>query len=161
MESAEERAFVTAIGIKIRILIYYRTVSSVVNDVKTRRVFELLAQGEANLLNSLFNSHQDSEDELAHILVKNNTYADPYLCTLLNSVDGITTGEDALRIALKEENGCLETYNIFMATTLEPHIRAIFTLILNETKKHIAIILEECQRLMNRLDRMEPEYLCA
>jgi rubrerythrin len=131
--------------------------SSKVKDIRTRQVLELLAQEEADHLESFCNLYLGNDNDLVDILGKNSIYADPYYSSLLNSVDGNTTEKDALRIALKEEQACIEWYSVFVDTIREPRLHEVFVRILNETQKHGELISEEYMRLMNMVDRSDQE----
>ncbi len=59
MSSMLETAFETAIAIETRSLLFYRAVASKVEDHKTRQIFELLAQEEANHLESFCSLYRE------------------------------------------------------------------------------------------------------
>jgi rubrerythrin len=151
MGSLQETAFETAIAIETRSLSFYRAVTSRVKDNSTRRIFELLAQEEARHLDLFCTLYQGDESELVKILGKNyiDIFNDPYYCSLLNSVDAGASEKDALQIALKEEQACVDCYSAFVESLREPHIHAVFARILDETHKHCEMISEEYMRLMN------------
>lgn len=157
MEPLQAAAIVTAINIENRSLGFYRAVTSIVTDSNTKRVFELLANEEAEHLESFCNLYQGNDEELVAILNENNISADPYYISMLNSINAETTEKDALRIALKEEQACIEWYSVFVDSLRAPHIRDVFVRILNESNKHGEMIAEEYMRVMKMVDRSDED----
>lgn len=149
MESIHRKAIVTAIAIENRNLNYCHAVMSKVANYQTRRVFELLAAKGAEHVGSLCLLCKGNADELVTILTTNSMYTDPYYCSLLDSIDGDTPEFEALRIAGREEQACIELYSVFVDIFREPRIRDAFARILDESRKHVALIKEEYVRLMN------------
>lgn len=160
MEFFQEKAILTAIAIEIRSLSYYRSMSSKVNDNHTRRFFELLAVEEANQLNLFCKQYSGNDGKLVDILVKNNMYSYPYYCSMLNSVGSRTSESDALQIALKEEQACIDCYTEFLEEIREPTIRDIFESILNEARKHCELISEEYVRLSGSAEHLDYDFSC-
>ncbi|HBA73688.1 MAG: hypothetical protein A2X82_07230 [Geobacteraceae bacterium GWC2_55_20] len=156
MEFFQEKAILTAIAIEIRSLSFYRSMSSKVDDIHTRRFFELLAVEEADQLNLFCKQYSGNDGKLVDILVKNNMYSYPYYCSMLNSVGCHTSESDALQIALKEEQACIDCYTEFMEEIQEPTIRDIFESILKEARKHCELISEEYMRLSGSTEH--PDY---
>lgn len=157
MKSFIEAAIVTAIVIEIKSQNFYRLMSLNVSDVRTKGVFELLAQEESGHLESFYDLYQFNDDELADLLNKDNIHTDPFYCSVLNMVDSNISETDALRIALDEERACIEKYNIFVETIREPDVRDIFVRILKETHNHCEMIEEEYMRLMHMVDRTDQD----
>ncbi|OGU16280.1 MAG: hypothetical protein A2076_13590 [Geobacteraceae bacterium GWC2_53_11] len=157
MEPMHVAAIVTAINIENRSLGFYRAVTAKVNDTNTRRVFEVLANEEAEHLESFCNLYQGDQEELVKLLNKNNMQSDPYYCALLDSINESTTEKDALRIALKEEQACIEWYSVFVDSIRAPHIRDVFVRILNESNKHGEVIGDEYMRIMRMVDRSDQD----
>lgn len=112
MDSMLAEAIVTAINIENRSLGFYRAATAKVHDIKTRRVFELLAQAESDRLESFCKLYQGSKEELVTILNMNNMHENPYYCSLIDSINGDTAEKEALRIALNEENACIRCYSV-------------------------------------------------
>lgn len=157
MESMQKTALLTAIAIEIRSLSFYRAMLLKVDDINTRRVVELLAHEESDHLESFCNLYPGNDDELSKILVENSVTCDPYYKSLLESIEGDATEKDALRIALKEEQSCIEWYSVFVDTIREPGIRDVFVRILNETNQHYELISEEYMRLMKMVDNTDQD----
>ncbi|MDO9308292.1 MAG: ferritin family protein [Deltaproteobacteria bacterium] len=160
MEFFQEKAILTAIAIEIRSLSFYRSMSSKVDDIHTRRFFELLAVEEADQLNLFCKQYSGNDGKLVDILVKNNMYSYPYYCSMLNSVGCHTSESDALQIALKEEQACIDCYTEFMEEIQEQTIREIFESILKEARKHCELISEEYMRLMGSAEHLDYDYSC-
>jgi rubrerythrin len=154
MQSA---AIVTAINIENRSLGFYRAISSRVKNSCTKRVFEVLAAEEAEHLEAFCRLYEGNETELVALLNKNNVYADSYYCSLLDSIDEHATEKDALSLALKEEQACIEWYSVFVDTIRAPHVRDVFVRILHESNKHGEIIAEEYMRIMRMVDRSDQD----
>jgi rubrerythrin len=152
MDEMQLAAIVTAINIENRSLGFYRAVTSKVTDANTIRVFNRLADEEAEHLESFCRLYQGDEVELVSILNKNNVLADPYYRHLLNSIDSNATEKDALTIALKEEQACIEWYTVFVDSIRAPHVRDVFVRILDESNKHGAMIEEEYMRITRTVD---------
>lgn len=157
MEPMHVAAIVTAINIENRSLGFYRAVTAKVNDLNTRRIFEVLANEEAEHLESFCNLYQGDQGELVSLINRNNIQADPYYRSLLDSIEDSMTEKDALRIALKEEQACMEYYSVFVDSIRVPHIRDVFVRILNETNKHGEVIGDEYMRIMKMVDRSDQD----
>ena len=161
VESVHETAIVNAIIIENRSLKMHLALLAKVNDVRSKLVLELLAVDGAGQLESFCNLFADNEDELINTLIDNSIYADPYCCSLFDSVDGGSAEIDALLIALREEQICIRRYSECVETIQVPHIRDVFVRILNETHKHCEMILEEYMRLMNMVAGTGPDsFMC-
>jgi rubrerythrin len=157
MESIHLSAITTAITIENKSLSFYNALSSRVTDNNTKRIFKLMAQEELEHLKSFYDLYPGSEDELINLLFKSNMYSDPYYCSLLKSVEIDANEKYALEISLKEEQACIEKYSVFVDTIREPHVREVFSRILNETINHSELISEEYMRLMNMVDKSDQD----
>jgi len=157
MEAIYKSAFEKAIAIEIKSLSFYQTVSLIVRDNSTKRVFEVLAKEESSHLDLLCNLFPDNAEELVSILTKSysSVFSDPYYMTLLNTVQFNTSEKDALQIALKEEQSCINCYTPFVEFFRETRIHDVFSRILNETHKHCEMISEEYMRLMHMVDQTD------
>lgn len=147
MKPIHEEAIVTAISIKNRNLGYLRSVTSRVANSQTRQIFEALAENESVHLELFCTLFQGDEQELATILETNSIDADPYYCSLLDSLDGRSADFDALRIALREEQACIDLFTIYKDIIRVPHIRDAFAKTLDETSRHSDMIQDEYRRL--------------
>lgn len=161
MESIHRKAIEAAIAIENRNLDYCRAVMSKVTKTTTRRVFELLAEGKAGHVGTFCRLFTGCAGELDTILTANSMYADPYYRLLLDSIDGDSPDLDALRIALREEQACIELYTVFVDIFREPHVRGVFARILDETRGHGNMIREEYDRIMNVAAGTAPGCLCV
>jgi rubrerythrin len=160
MESIHQKAIVTAITIETRSLNYCRAVMSMVINTTTRRLFELLSHKEAEHVGSLCHLYTGSADELATILNTSSMYDDPYCLSLLKSIEGGFQEYEALRIARREEQACIELYSVFVDIFREPHVRDVFVRILNEANNNVGMITEEYERLMNVVPGTARDCLC-
>jgi rubrerythrin len=159
MDSMQLNAVVTAISLENRTLGFYRAVTPKVSNSDTRRVLEQLAHEGSEHLQSFCDLYQGDEAELVDILNNDNTDVDPYFCSLIDSVDGNSSDFDALRIALIVEKACIDWHTIFADLIRIPHVRAVFTRILNETVKHYELITEEYARLISMARRSDEDSL--
>jgi len=155
MESMQASAIATAINIENRSLDFYYAVTAKVDNISARRVFERQANEKSDHLEAFCNLYQVNQDELVNILNEKDIYANPYYCLLLNSINGDTTEIDALRIALEEEQACIEWYAGFVDTIREPQANDVFVQILNKTTKHSKILEEEYMCIMKMTDRTD------
>lgn len=147
MEFQLKKAFVTAIGLKIRSLIFYRAISAKVKNSNVRQVFEQLAKEVAEQLTSICNNIQGNEEELANILTLNNSCADSSISSLLDLIDKNISGINALRIALAEEKLSVGRFTLLVETISEPVIHQLFARILNETRQQLEMISAEYSQL--------------
>lgn len=161
MPSVQGDAIVTAISIKNRSIGYYRAVSSKVTDTATKKVFGQLAREESEHLESICSLFHGDDNELVRILNANNIQSAPYYSSLLATVDGESTDFEALRIALKVEQSCLEWMTIFADIIREPHIRDVFSRILNETNRHGDMIQSEYTRLITTQNQKMTGSICT
>jgi rubrerythrin len=162
MESVQENAFITVIGIKIRSLIMYRAISSRVKDFKIRQVLETCAKEVTEHLKSFFDMLQVHEKELASIVIRSSTQADPDYCSLIKSIDESISEKEALRIALMEERKCIRRYSSVADSISEPHFREAFVRILIETENQVRLITDEFLHILKveeRKDSKETRYV--
>lgn len=157
MDAMQLAAIVQAITIENRSLSFYSALSAKVTDLRTKRIFELLAQEEQEHLEHLCDLYPGHVHELVDILFKTNMYLDPYYLSLLNSIEGNENEKYALEIALKEEQACIRCYSKFVETIREPQINTVFAQNLVETYKHSEIIEEEYMRHMRMVDRTDQD----
>jgi rubrerythrin len=157
MAAMHEAAFEAAIAIEARSLNFYRAATAKVQDPNTKKIFELLALEEARHLESFCSLYQGSDDELVRIVgtCYQNVCADPVYGLLLSSVDDARYEREAIRIALREEQACIDSYTVFVEAIREPHIHEVFATALEETQRHLAMIADEYQRLMDLEDGMD------
>jgi rubrerythrin len=148
MDSIYLGAIVSAIAMKNRNLGFYRALTAKVSDSSTKGVLDTLTKEESGHLEAFCTLYQGDENELADILNRNDIVADPYYCSLLNSIEGATAEFDALRLALRHEQSCIEWFSIFADIIRVPHIRDVFASVLKETNKRRDLISEEYTRLM-------------
>lgn len=156
MRTMQLEAVVSAINIENRTLGFYRAATAKVSNAGTRQIFELLAKEESEQLDSLCKLFHGNEDDLSKILSENNVESDPHYCSLISTIDRDSSGFEALRIALNEEQACMEWYNVFVDLLRAPHVKDVFVRILNETGKQCEMISEAYVRMMNpegRTDR--------
>lgn len=159
MDSMQLNAVVTAISLENRTLGFYRAIAPKVSNSDTRRVLEQLANDGSEHLQSFCDLYQGDEAELVDILNKDNSDADPYFNSLIDSVEGDSSDFDALRVALIVEKACIDWHTIFADLIRIPHVRAVFTRILDETVKHCELITEEYKRLISTAERSDENTL--
>jgi erythrin-vacuolar iron transport family protein len=157
MDQILMEAIATAITIENRSLDFYRAATSKATNANTKRVFELLAKEEADHVEYLCNLCGGNRGELTNTLSTHDVFSDPGYCKLFAAVDSDINEKDALQIALKEEQACIEWYTGFTQTIREPHVRDVFIRILNETNKHSELIEEEYMRVMHMVDRTDQD----
>jgi rubrerythrin len=139
MDPVHETAFETAIAIETRCLSYYRSIAGKVNDIKTRKLFDQLAKDESVHLAAFCNLFQGNMDELSKIIGQ-NIFSDAYYLALINRLDGFSIDINALRVALREEQICIDCYGVLANHIWEPRTRDVFVRTLDESNKHYAMI---------------------
>lgn len=149
MKTLQNTAFLTAIATEIRSLSFYRTMAYKFNDICTKKLFELLANEEAVHLQSICRLFPDNKQDLVPILVDNGMFAYPYYCSMFNSADANICEKDALQIALKDEQACMENYSAILENIEQHDIRTVFEKILKDTQRHCELISEEYSRITN------------
>lgn len=142
MDAVHETAFETAIAIETRCLSYYRSTAAKINDVKTRQLFDQLAKEESVHLATFCNLYTGSMDELVKIIGK-NIFTDTCDLSLSNRLDGHSIDINALRIALREEQTCIDCYGVLANNIWEPRIRDAFVQTLDESSKHYELLSEQ------------------
>ena len=150
MESILSGPIVYAISIKNRNLEFYRAMAAKVSDNSIRKVFDTLAEEESGHLEAFCDLYQGEETELAAILNRSSIFIDPYYCSLITSIDGASGESDALRIALRQDQSCIEWFAVFADIIRVPHIHAVFAKVLEETTKRGDLIQNEYMRLTVR-----------
>jgi len=157
MDPMHMEAIETALSIENRSLSFYRGAASKVTDENTRRIFELLAKEEAEHVEYLCRLFDGNRDERVGSSGLQDMLSEPGYRELFDSVDSNTNETGALRIALREEQACIERYTDFAQTIREPRIRDVFIRLLNETGKHSELISEEYMRIMHMVDRTDQD----
>jgi rubrerythrin len=61
---------------------------------------------------------------------------------------GSTGEKEALELALKEEELCLDRYSVLVTALREPALHAVFQTALDETYQHCELLREEYRHLM-------------
>lgn len=152
MEHILKTAIICAIKIENRSLKFYLAMSKKIDNIRCKRVLELLARDEYEHLESFCNLYPGNEDDLYNALFESNIYNDSHYSSLLDSVNSNTTEIDVFRVALREEQSCIESYTAYVEAIREPAIREIFLQSLIETRKHAEMIEEEYMHLISIAD---------
>ena len=158
MDPVHETAFETAIAIETRCLSYYRSIAGKINDIKTRKLFDQLAKDESVHLATFCNLFQGNMDELVKIIGQ-NIFSDVYYLALINRFDGCSIDINALRIALREEQICIDCYGVLANNMWESRTRDVFVRTLDESSKHYELLSAQYLLLQKTTEKYNKDVL--
>jgi rubrerythrin len=128
---------------------FYRSAAAQVQNSNVRRLCERLADEEARHL-ELFLAHYPGSEfgDLQRLLADPPHLTSPMHRALLSGMTGSTGEKEALKLALQEEELCLDHYSVLVAALREPVLHAVFQIALDETHRHCELLREEYRHLM-------------
>lgn len=144
-------AFRTAILIEKQSFDFYRYAEKMVKDGLTRETFKQLAGEEAVHLREFHTLYQEfGFGNLNKLINLPPNFETPVYRALIASLDTNTQEKEALEIALREEESCIEVYTKLVSAINEPNVHHLFQQALSETRTHCKIIQAEYARVMRR-----------
>ena len=152
MDASVIEAFHTAILIEKQSYDFYRNMATVVNNGGTRKVFELLADEEADHLDAFIKGYPGNGFDLLKLLDRPDDFEPPDYCAIDLSAELHVNEKDALEISLREELSCLDHYSAITTSLSEPRLCGIFQQALDQTRKHFEIVNAEYMRVMGIVD---------
>jgi rubrerythrin len=126
--------------------------ATVVNNGGTRKVFELLADEEADYLDAFIKGYPGNSFDLLKLLDRPDDFEPPDYCAIDLSAELNVNEKDALEISLREELSCLDHYSAITTSLREPRLCGIFQLALDQTRKHFEIVNAEYMRVLGVVD---------
>lgn len=137
MESFAEEALRLAIHTEKSSHDFYRYAAGRAKNEAVREIFAQLASEEAEHM-AAFLARYEGDD----ILQLQDTGEAPggpdprRYGELVGAIDSIFDEAQALRLALGEEQACIDSYTVLVETLREPELRAIFEQALDDTRRH-------------------------
>ncbi|MGD0585581.1 MAG: ferritin family protein [Oryzomonas sp.] len=148
MDASVKEAFHTAILIEKQSYDLYRNMAMVVNDGGTRKVFELLADEEADHLDAFIKGYPGNGFDLLRLLDRPYDFEPPDYSAIDLSAELNVNEKDALELSLREELSCIDHYSAITTSLREPKLCKIFQQALDQTRKHFAIVNAEYMRII-------------
>jgi len=129
---------------------FYRRASTVTGNIRTKRVFELLANEEVRHLKAFLDLYKGGEfgNDLNKYMETPPYMRNATFHQLEKAIDENTHEQKALEIALKEKRSCIEQYSNLAQDIIDPLVRGIFMRVIKETQKHYDMIEEEYRHVM-------------
>ncbi len=156
MGYALKDALRTAIRIEKNSFDFYQRAAAIVDDERTREVFNFLAGEEAEHMEAFLGMYSGDEfGDLVHLLGQPPDYDNPAYRELLNAVDAHMSEEQALQMSLREERACVILYTGIVEEISDRKAREVFECALKDTRMHCEVIDEEFYRVMRRAARKE------
>lgn len=144
-------AFRTSILIEKQSLDFYNYAAKLVNDERTRQVFKRLALEEGTHVREFHSLYQEfGFGNLNKLICLPPNFETPIYRSLIASVKSNTQEKEALEIALREEESCIETYTKLVSSISESSVHKLFQEALSETRAHCKVIQAECDRVMRK-----------
>jgi rubrerythrin len=137
---------------------FYRKAASVTKNDRAKKVFNLLADEEAEHLRSFFNLYKGEEyGDLNSFMASPPDTASATYLALKKAIDKETHEQKALEIALKEEKACIEQYTLYARDIVDPLVRNIFERVVKETRKHYELIESEYAHVMRMVHESDQD----
>jgi rubrerythrin len=144
-------AFRTSILIEKQSLDFYNYAAKLVNDEQTRQVFKRLALEEGTHVREFHSLYQEfGFGNLNKLICLPPNFETPIYRSLIASVKSNTQEKEALEIALREEESCIETYTKLISSISESGAHKLFQEALSETHAHCRIIQAEYDRVIKK-----------
>jgi rubrerythrin len=157
-EYSVQEALKLAIRAEKDSLDFYRKAASVTKNERAKKVFNLLADEEAEHLKSFFVLYKGDEfGELNSFMASPPDTSSATYLALKNAIDKETHEQKALEIALKEEQACIEHYSLFARDIVDPLVRNIFERVVKETRKHYELIESEYAHVMRMVHESDQD----
>ncbi|HEY5974485.1 MAG TPA: ferritin family protein [Geobacteraceae bacterium] len=137
---------------------FYRRASSATKNERARKVFDLLANEEVGHLKSFFEHYKGSEfGDLKSFMETPPNTNNPTYMKLEKAISEETHEQQALEIALKEEQACIEQYSVLVKDIIDPLVRSIFERVIKETQGHYDMIEDEYMHVMKMVDKSDQD----
>lgn len=127
---------------------FYRLAADKAVNPETRELFKRLACDEFEHMSGFIRLYPGGEGEYADLLRGASGCETHCRRTLLDDVGdvGDMGTREALAIAIKEEQSCIEQYSILVDAIRDPEMHEMFCRALRETEKHLEAIESEYAR---------------
>jgi rubrerythrin len=123
---------------------FYRSAAARVDDGGVRRLFERLADEEAQHLDFFLELYPGPEfGDLQSLLSKPPHLTNPRHNALPADLSGSTGAREALELALEVEDICLDRYSVLVEAIRVPTVHTLFELALDKTLRRAAVLREE------------------
>lgn len=156
MEHFAKESLRIAILAEKRSFDFYRCAARLVDDKRTRKVFELLASEEAEHMGAFLALYPGGEfGDLQSLTNRPPDFNNAAYRSLLAEIDATTREQQALEISLREEQACIEHYLILTSCLRERKLFEIFERVLSQTRRHYELINEEYMRVMGMVDGLD------
>ncbi len=156
MGYALKDALRTAIRIEKNSFDFYQRAASIVDDERTREVFNFLAGEEAEHMEAFLGMYPGDEfGDLIHLMDQPPDFDNPAYRELINTVDAHMSEEEALQMSLREERACVLLYAGIVEEINDRKAREVFEHALKNTRMHCEVIDEEFYRVMRKAARRE------
>ena len=77
--------------------------------------------------------------------------------SLLKAIYENTHEQKALEIAMKEEQACIDHYQVLVKDIVDPLVKGIFERVIKETKGHYDLIEDEYMHVMKMVDKSDQD----
>lgn len=149
MESFVREALRLAIHTEKSSRDFYRYAAGKAATGAVRKIFEQLAGEEAEHLAAFLDRYEG--DDVHELQSPGGTPGRPdprRYGELPGSLDGVFDEAQALRLALGEEQACIDCYSALVETLRDAELRAIFEQALDDTRRHHELIRQQYRRLL-------------
>lgn len=137
---------------------FYLKAASFSNNVRVKKVFELLANEEIGHLKAFFNHYKGTEfGDLASYINSPADTKNPAYMKLIKAIDGDMIEQKALELAIAEEKDCIGQYTQLAQGVVDPAVRAVFDRVVKETEEHHALIESEYAHIMGMVHESDQD----
>ena len=162
MESFAKESLRIAILTEKRSFDFYHCAAGLVDDERTREVFERLADEEVEHMKAFLELYPGDEfGDLQSLTNRSPDPNNPGYRALHEETDVASREQQALKISLHEEQVCIEHYAVLATYLSERSLYEIFEKVLSETRRHYELINEEYLRLMGMIGLPDQDVLSA
>ncbi len=155
MDEYTKKAILSAIRFEKASHDFYLLAASKATEPETRAFLMKLAREEFEHLVGFIMLYPGGERNFS--VMRNDVLGSDDLGSreLLAKIDSIDSRKEALAIAVKEEQVCIELYSTFVDTIRNTKIHAMFSKALYETRQHLETIEAEYARCMGMINSSE------
>jgi len=158
MEYSVQEALKLAIKGEKDSMDFYRKAASVSKDERAKKVFDMLANEEVAHLKAFFDHYKGGEfGDVAAYMAQPPDTKNPTYTALMKAINDGTHEQQALELAIKEEKSCIDQYTVLAQDIIDPLVKNIFTQVIKETEKHLALIEEEYRHVMGMVHESDQD----
>jgi rubrerythrin len=126
---------------------FYQRAARLMIDSRSKELFERLAGEEGEHGREFLRLCLDKGVSLHSVTGELKHYSDPVHPKLEPALTAHMTEKDALRLALQEEQMCIDRYEVFVRALRDPEACGVFEKAISDSRRHYEIVEAEYMRI--------------